>query len=77
MELRHEFEQNRRLHGTHLKFEDTTPCVYAKVRSDHRLFRKYVKKKISILEVDTEATQSVNVVRTKIVEQASHGMTHE
>ena len=77
MELRHEFEQNRRLHGTHLKFEDTTPCVYAKVRSDHSLFRKYVKKKISILEVDTEATQSVNVVRTKIVEQASHGMTHE
>ena len=61
----------------HCEFEDSVPQVLTNIRSDRELSTKYVKKKKKILEVDTQALHSVNIVRTNTVDQASHGVTHE
>ncbi len=77
MELRKEIKERRRFHGRHLVFEDTKPRVYSHIKTDRALARKYVKKKNSVLEVDTQPKQSVNIVKTKSAQESSHGMTHE
>ena len=77
MELRKEITERRRFHGRHLIFEDTKPRVYSHIKTDRALARKYVKRKNSVLEVDTQPKQSVNIVKTKSALKSSHGMTHE
>ena len=77
MELRKEIKERRRFHGRHLVFEDTKPRVYSHIKTDRALARKYVKKKNSVLEVDTQPKQGLNIVKTKSAQKASHGMTHE
>ena len=77
MELRKEIKERRRFHGRHLVFEDTKPRVYSHIKTDRALARKYVKKKNSVLEVDTQPKQGVNIVKTKSAQESSRGMTHE
>ena len=77
MEFRKEIKERRRFHGRHLVFEDTKPRVYSHIKTDRALARKYVKKKNSVLEVDTQPKQGLNIVKTKSAQKASHGMTHE